>query len=106
MHVPPTLGDECCFKTCFLKQEEADPGPARIALAAPAHAVLSHGRVGGAPARLVVGAAAARRLLVPRAPAPRARRRQTREVQLVLHENLGFSTPSLIHSRAGGCAAR
>lgn len=88
---PADVGDECCFKTCFLKQEEADPGPARIALAAPAHAVLSHGRVGGAPARLVVRAAAARRLLVPRAPAPRARRRQTREVQLVLHvQERGF----------------
>lgn len=35
------------FKRTFnpLKQEEADPGPARVALAAPAHAVLSHGCV-------------------------------------------------------------
>lgn len=70
-----------------LKQEEADPGPARVALAAPAHAVLSHGRVGGAPPGLGVAAAAARRVLVARRAAPRHRpaRRQTREVQFVLH---------------------
>lgn len=74
----------------LLKQQEADPGPARVALAAPAHAVLSHGRVAGRPARLGVAAAAARRLLV--APARRARprpasadaRRQTGKIQLVL----------------------
>ena len=71
--------------TWLLKQEEADPGPARVALAAPAHAVLSHGGVGRGAARLAVAAAAARRLLVARAP--RARRRQPREVQLVLHHH-------------------
>lgn len=81
-----------------LKQEEADPGPARVALAAPAHAVLSHGRVGGAAAGLGVAAHAAH-VLVARRAAPRARarpaRRQPREVQLVLHtQRMLEPTPS------------
>lgn len=70
-----------------LKQEEADPGPARVALAAPAHAVLSHGRVGAAATRLGVTAHAATPLFVPCRPptSRRAARRQTREVQVVLY---------------------
>lgn len=86
---PADAGDASA-RGCQLEQEEADPGPARVALAAPAHAVLSHGRVRRAR-RLGVAAAAARRLLVARA-APRARRRQPREVQLVLHENTRVTT--------------
>lgn len=69
-----------------LKQEEADPGPARVALAAPAHAVLSHGRVGAAAPWLRVTPAAATAVLVPRRPPhPRRARGQTREVQVVLY---------------------
>lgn len=74
-----------------LKQEEADPGPARVALAAPAHAVLSHGRVAAAAARLGVAGAGAARLLVPRRAAPPRRgaaRRQPREVQVVLYATI------------------
>lgn len=88
---PPDGRRRVVSRRLSLKQEEADPGPARVALAAPAHAVLSHGRVGAAAARLGVAAAARARLLVAR-PAARARARparparaQTREVQVVLY---------------------
>lgn len=95
-----------CFKTLFLKQEEADPGPARVALAAPAHAVLSHGRVGRTAAGLRVAARAAGRLLVARAAAPGAGRRQPREVQLVLHYNVNVNTALLYSYVSWSFAAR
>lgn len=89
---PPMFGDECSKTFKSLKQEEADPGPARVALAAPAHAVLSHGCVGAGPPRLGVHAASAARVLVSGARSPASAsadpRRQTREVQFVLHHTI------------------
>lgn len=80
----------CCFKRTFnpLKQEEADPGPARVALAAPAHAVLSHGCVWWTSPWFRVAATSTCSILVPRCPAshrPRTAGRKPREVQFVLH---------------------